>query len=147
MSNTSSSTATTVAKTTEQEYEVIARRFHMEIFQEGKLGVADEILTPDFVLRNPTLPSEFTRGPEGVKRFASGVVDSSSRYQIVHHDTISKGDKVLIRWTFTGRVKKEMLGISPSDKPVTITGFDLFRITTDGKIAELWQQFNVGSWP
>jgi predicted SnoaL-like aldol condensation-catalyzing enzyme len=147
MSNTSSSTATTVAKTTEQEYEVIARRFHMEIFQQGKLGVADEILTPDFVLRNPTLPPELTHGPEGVKRFASGIVESSSGYQIVHHETISKGGKVLIRWTFTGRVKKEMLGISPSDKPVTITGFDLFRITTDGKIAELWQQFNVGSWP
>ena len=119
----------------------------MEIFQQGKLQVADEILTSDFVLRNPMLPSEFTRGPEGVKKFASGVVDSSSEYQIVHHDTISKGDKVLIRWTFTGVIEKEMLGISPSDKPVTITGFDLFRITTDGKIAELWQQFNVGSWP
>ena len=24
-------------------------------------------------------------------------------------------------------------------------GFDLFRIGTDSKIAELWQQFNVGS--
>jgi predicted SnoaL-like aldol condensation-catalyzing enzyme len=146
MSNTSSTAATTVAKT-EQEYEAIARRFHMEIFQQGKLGVADEILTPDFVLRNPTLPSELTHGPEGVKKFASGVVDSSSGYQIIHHDTISKGDKVLIRWTYTGMLKKEMLGISPSDEPVTITGFDLFRITTEGKIAELWQQFNVGSWP
>jgi predicted SnoaL-like aldol condensation-catalyzing enzyme len=146
MSNTSS-TAATVAKITEQEYEAIARRFHMEIFQQGKLGLADEILTPDFVLRNPTLPSELTHGPEGVKKFASGVVDSSSGYQIIHHDTISKGDKVLIRWTFTGILKKEMLGIRPSDEPVTITGFDLFRITTDGKIAELWQQFNVGSWP
>jgi predicted SnoaL-like aldol condensation-catalyzing enzyme len=147
MSNTSSSTATTIAKTTEQEYEAIARRFHMEIFQQGKLDVADEILTHDFVLRNPTLPSELTHGPEGVKKFASGVADSSSGFQIVHHDTISKGDKVLIRWTYTGVIKKEMLGIRPSDKPVTITGFDLFRITTEGKIAELWQQFNVGSWP
>jgi predicted SnoaL-like aldol condensation-catalyzing enzyme len=146
MSNTSSSTST-IAKTTEQEYEAIARRFHMEIFQQGKLEVADEILTPDFVLRNPALPSELTHGPEGVKKFASGVVDSSSGYQTTHHDTISKGDTVMIRWTFTGMVKKEMLGISPSDKPVTITGFDLFRITTDGKIAELWQQLNVGSWP
>jgi predicted SnoaL-like aldol condensation-catalyzing enzyme len=146
MSNTSS-TATTVAKTTEQEYEAIARRFHMEIFQQGKLEVADEILTPDFVLRNPTLPSELTHGPEGVKKFASGVVESSSGYQIIHHDTISKGDKVLIRWTFTGMIKKEMLGIPPSNDHVTITGFDLFRITTEGKIAELWQQFNVGKWP
>jgi predicted SnoaL-like aldol condensation-catalyzing enzyme len=147
MSNTSSSTVTSiVAKTTEQEYEAIARRFHMVIFQQRKLEVADDILTPDFVLRNLTLPSELTRGPEGVKRFASGVVDSSSGFQIVHHNTISKGDKVLIRWTYTGMIKKEMLGMRPSDKPVTITGFDLFRITTDGKIAELWQQFNVGSW-
>ena len=53
----------------------------------------------------------------------------------------------MIRWTFTGIIKKEMLGIPPGDKPITITGFDLFRITTDGKkIAELWQQFSVGSW-
>jgi len=133
--------------TTERENEGIARRFHMEIFQEGKLALADEILTPDFVLRNPTLPSEFTYGPEGVKKFASLVVDSSSGYQLIHHATISKGDKVLIRWTFTGMLKKEMLGIRLSGEPVTITGFDLFRITTDGKIAELWQQFNVGSWP
>jgi predicted SnoaL-like aldol condensation-catalyzing enzyme len=136
-----------MSKTTEQENEVLAHRFHMEIFQEGKLVIADEILTPDFILRNPILPSELTHGPEGVKKFASLVVDSSSEYQITHHDTISKGDKVLIRCTFTGMLKKEMLGIRPSSEPVTITGFDLFRITTDGKIAELWQQFNVGSWP
>ena len=136
-----------MSKTTEQENEVIAHRFHMEIFQEGKLVIADEILTPDFILRNPILPSELSHGPEGVKKFASLVVDSSSEYQLTHHDTISKGDKVLIRWTFIGMLKKEMLGIRPSGEPVTITGFDLFRIRTDGKIAELWQQFNVGSWP
>ena len=146
MSNTYS-TVTTKAKTTEQENEAIARRFHMEIFQEGKLDVADEILTPDFVLRNPTLPSELTHGPEGVKKFASGIADSSSGYQITHHETISKGDKVLIRWTFTGILKKEMLGIRPSGEPVTISGFDLFRISVDGKkIVELWQQWNIGSW-
>ena len=73
MLNTSSTTA---MANTEQENEVISHRFHMEIFQEGKLALADEILTPDFVLRNPTLPSEFTYGPEGVKKFASLVADT-----------------------------------------------------------------------
>jgi predicted SnoaL-like aldol condensation-catalyzing enzyme len=144
MSSTSS--PTTIANT-EQENEVLARRFHMEIFQKAKSSVADEILTPDFVLHNPVLPVELTKGPEGVKKFASLVADSSHGYQVMHHDTISKGDKVLIRWTFTGILKKEMLGIRPSSEPVTITGFDLFRITTEGKIAKLWQQFNVGDWP
>ena len=65
----------------------------MEIFQKGMLGVADEILTPGFILRNPVLPPEFTYGPEGVKKFASSVADSSVVYEIIHHDTISTGDR------------------------------------------------------
>ena len=146
MSNTSSSTTTVVAS--EQENEALARSFCIEIFQKERFFIADEILTPDFVLHNPVLPLELTKGgPEGVKRFASFVAECAPGYYVVHDDAISKGDKVTIRWTFTGVIKKEMLGIPPSSKPVTITGIDLFRITTDGKIAELWQQFNVGNWP
>ena len=122
--------------TKSEENEVLARRFHMEIFQKRKFSVADEILTPGFILRNPVLPPEFTYRPEGVKKFASTVADSSLAYEIIHHDAISSGDKVLIRWTYTGTLKKDLLGIPPSDKAVTITGFDLFRITKDGKIAE-----------
>ena len=131
----------------EQENETLAHRFHMEIFQQGKLEVADEILASDFVWKNPIIPPELQHGPESVKKIASAVIEAMPDRQITHDDTIAKGDKVMIRWTFTGVIKKEMLGIPPSSEPVTITGFDLFRITTDGKIAELWQQFNVGSWP
>jgi hypothetical protein len=71
-------------------------------------------------VKNPVLPSEFTYGPEGVKKFASSVADSSHIYQVTHHDTIFNGDKVLIRCTFLGILKKEMLGMPPSDKPITI---------------------------
>src|SRR5919202_5108792 len=146
VSNASSST-TAITRTTEQEKEALAHSFCIEIFQKGRFFLADEILTPDFVLHNPILPLELTKsGREGVKRFALFVAECAPGYHVVHDDTISKGDKVMIRWTFTGVIKKRMLGISPSSKSVTITGIDLFRITTDGKIAELWQQFNVGSW-
>ena len=136
-----------MSKTTEQENEALACSFCIEIFQKGRFSMADEILTPDFVLHNPVLPLELTKGgPEGVKRFASVIAESAPGYRVVHEDIISKGDNVVIRWTFTGVIKKEILGIPPSSKPVNIAGMDLFRITTDGKIAELWQQFNVGSW-
>jgi predicted SnoaL-like aldol condensation-catalyzing enzyme len=148
MSNMSSSSSTTVPKTTEQENEVLAHKFHMEIFQKGNFSLADEILTPDFVIHNPVLPSEFTKGPDGVKKFASGVLDNLTGRQFIHHDTISKGDKVLIRWTVTGIPKRDFLGVSASDKPITVSGFDVFRISEDGKkLAEMWQQWNLGSWP
>ena len=65
--------------------------------------------------------------------------------RITHDDTVAENDKVLIRWTITGTVKKELFGIPASDKPITVVGFDLFRIT-NGKIAEMWQQFGTGSW-
>ncbi len=133
--------------TNEEENEVLAHRFHRDIFQKRKMDVADEILTSDFILRNPMLPSEFTHGPKGVKKFASLIADNTSEFRIMHHETISKGDKVLIRWTFSGILEKEMFGIPPSDDFTTINGFDLFRITSDGKkLAELWQIFSVGSW-
>jgi SnoaL-like polyketide cyclase len=120
----------------------------MEIFQKANFSLADEILTPDFVLHNPILPSEFTKDPESIKRFASGVVDSLTGHQFIHHDTVSKGDKVLIRWTLTGIAKRDFLGVPASDKPIAVTGFDLFRISADGKkLAEMWQQWNIGSWP
>ena len=125
--------------------EVIAHRFHMEIFQKGELSVADEILETNFVWRNSLIPSELAHGPEGTKKVAAVVIDSMPDLRITHDDTMSENDKVLIRWTITGTVKKELFGIPASDIPITIVGFDLFRLA-NGKIVEMWQQFSVGSW-
>ena len=130
----------------QQENESIAHRFHMDIFQQGKLQVADEILAPDFVWRNPVIPSELRRGPESVKKIASAAIEAMPDRQITHDDTIVQGDKVMIRWTMTGTPRRELFGISPSDKPTSVVGFDLFRISNEGKIVEMWQQFSNGKW-
>ena len=131
----------------EQKNETLAHRFHMDIFQQGKLELADEILASDFVWRNPVIPSELQRGPESVKKIASQIIDAMPERQITHDDTIAKGDKVMIRWTLTGIVKKELFGISPNGKSTSVIGFDLFRISSgENKIAEMWQQFSNGKW-
>ena len=131
----------------EQGNEALAHRFHMDIFQQGKLEVADEILASDFVWRNPIIPPELQRGPESVKKIASEIIDAMPDRRITHDDTIAKGDKVMIRWTLIGTAKRELFSISPSDKPASIIGFDLFRISSEGKkIVEMWQQFSSGKW-
>jgi predicted SnoaL-like aldol condensation-catalyzing enzyme len=126
----------------EQQNEILAHRFHMDIFQKGDLAAADNILAKDFIWRNPIVPPELTRGPEGAKKVASAVIDSMPDLQITHEDTLTKGDKVLIRWKIIGTPKKQLFGISPSNNPVTLIGFDLFRIS-GGKIVEMWQQLTV----
>jgi steroid delta-isomerase-like uncharacterized protein len=131
----------------EEQNEALAHRFHMDIFQQGKLEAADEILASDFVWRNPIIPPELQHGPGSVKKIASEIIDAMPDRRITHDDTIAKGDRVMIRWTLTGTTKRELFGISPSDKPISVIGFDLFRISSEGKIVEMWQQFSSGKWP
>jgi hypothetical protein len=40
---------------------------------------------------------------------------------------------------------RPLFGNPPTGKPIVVTGFDLFRIS-NGKIKELWQQYNFASW-
>jgi predicted SnoaL-like aldol condensation-catalyzing enzyme len=129
----------------EKENEALALRFHMDIFQKGHVEAADEILAPEFVLRNPGMPPELTHGPDAIKKFATAAIHAIPDRQITHEDTMSRGNKVLIRWSMTGTPKQDFLGIPPSDNPITLTGFDLFRIS-GGKIIEMWQQFSPGKW-
>ena len=59
----------------EEKNEVIAHRFHTDIFQKGDLSADDQILAENFVWRNPNVPSELAHGPEGVKKIASAARD------------------------------------------------------------------------
>jgi predicted SnoaL-like aldol condensation-catalyzing enzyme len=68
----------------------------MDIFQQGNLEVADEILSHNFVVHNLILPPEIRNGPKGVKKFASATMTESPDRQFVHEDTIVNGDKVII---------------------------------------------------
>jgi predicted SnoaL-like aldol condensation-catalyzing enzyme len=137
-------------KRAEKVNEELALRYHNDIFQEGKLEVADEILSPDFVLHNPSLPEELRKGPEGVKKYASALMESVSDRKLVQNDIFAKGDKVLIRWTNSGTnmglYNKTLFGNKHTGKQYVATGFDQFRIS-NGKIMEMWQQYNYDSWP
>lgn len=119
----------------------LADRFHTDIFQAGRLDVADEILSPDFVIHAPGYPPEWARGPAGTKQLASAIIDGIPDRQIAHHETIAEGDLVMVRWSMTGTHGGDLMGVPPTGEPIDVTGFDLFRIA-DGKIAEVWQNWD-----
>jgi predicted SnoaL-like aldol condensation-catalyzing enzyme len=81
----------------EKENETLEHRFHMDIYQRENLKVVDEIVSPNFVMHNPMLPSEVKEGLEGVRKFAIATIDAMPDRQLFHEDTVVKGDKVLIR--------------------------------------------------
>jgi predicted SnoaL-like aldol condensation-catalyzing enzyme len=145
-SSYSADTNTRQQQEEEQKNEALALRYHHDMFQNGKLEVANEILSPDFVLHNPVLPEDLRKGPEGAKRYASAIIAAVPDRKLVHDDILAKGDKVLIRWTNSGTNTGPLFGNPPTGKPYVATGFDLFRIS-NSKIIEMWQQYNFASWP
>jgi predicted ester cyclase len=122
-----------------EQNKALADRFHMDIFQNGNLAVADEILSNDFAWHGGMGPPGGQRGPEGTKQVATALIAAFPDRQITHDDTIAEGDKVLIRWSMAGTHKGDLMGIAPTGKRVTVTGFDHFRIS-GGKIVEMWQE-------
>lgn len=124
-----------------EQNKTLAHRFHMDIVVEGKLDVADEILSSDFVAHAP-VPPEFTKGPEGFKKWATALRNGIPDIWMKHHETIAVGDLVMVRWEGGGTHTGELMGVPASGNSVTVTGIDLFRIE-GGKIVELWQEQDV----
>ena len=132
-----------------EENRALVRRELEEIFNEGKLDLADELLSPDYVVHDSALP-EPVRGIEDFKQLRAGYHSASSDIRTTIDDMIAEDDKVVTRWTTRGTHDKgEMLGVPPTGKQIEVTGITVNRIS-EGKTAEDWQYgirwASCGSW-
>jgi steroid delta-isomerase-like uncharacterized protein len=124
-----------------EENKTLARRFLEEAFNEGNLGVVDEIVASDYVLHDPTLPEE-VRGPEGVKGFVQMYRSAYPDTAITVEEQIAEGDDVVTRWTGRGTHQGELLGVPPSGNRVEVAGITIDRIS-GGKFAESWTNYDA----
>ena len=119
----------------------ISRRFLEEIFSQGKLAVADEIVAPSHVDRGPSALPGLPPGPEGSKLLVTVYRNAFPDLQFTIDEQIAEGDKVVTRWTGHGTHKGELAGIPPTGKASTVTGMTVDRIV-NGKIVESWGIFD-----
>jgi len=94
----------------------IARRFLEEVFGQGKLAVADEIVAPDHVDHGPGALPGVPHGPEGSKMLVTGYRNAFPDIHFTIDEQIAEGDKVVTRWTGHGTHKGELAGI-PAELP------------------------------
>ena len=58
-------------------------------------------------------------------------------YQLTAKEMVAEGDRIAVRIEFTGTHTGDLMGIAPTDKPVTIEIAMIYRIE-NGKIVEHW---------
>jgi len=118
-----------------------SRRFYDELFSQGNLAAAEELVTADFVIHDPNMPEE-PRGPEGLRGFVSLYRDAFPDLTFEVEDQLAEGDKVGTRWVARGTHQGELMGIAPTGNRVEVRAFTLQRFS-GSKIAEDWAHYDA----
>ena len=123
-----------------KENKALTRRVFDEIWSQGKLELADELLSPEFVGRPGSLGEPF-QGPAGAKEFLGSLREGFPDITFSVKDMVGESDLVATRWTSTGTHDGEFMGFDPTEQQVTMSGITFLRFR-DGMIVEGWTQLD-----
>jgi hypothetical protein len=116
----------------------IAKRWFRDLWTEGRLEVADEIVDPGYA---PDWIQIDAKGPEQVKhevRYFRSVFPDLE-YELIDF-ALGKG-RVWVRYKGTGTQMGNAWGFEPSGRPVEFEGVTIFYISQEGKIIDRWGAF------
>ncbi|HEV2122941.1 MAG TPA: ester cyclase [Chloroflexota bacterium] len=119
-----------------EESKAIVRQF-WGVWEEGNIGLVDELLAPDYINHTPASPDQPT-GPEGVKGVVAMFRSAIPDLRVVVEDMIAEGDKVAVRYTLEGTHEGELFGVPPTGRRLSIKSISVERVS-DGKIREHWR--------
>jgi steroid delta-isomerase-like uncharacterized protein len=112
----------------------IVRRLYQEVWNERKVEVADELISPSHALVDPNTSGAQT-GPAAYKEQVMRLVSAFPDLKFKVHDMICEKDKVVAVWTISGTHKGAYNGLAATDKNVSVEGVTIHQIAA-GKILD-----------
>lgn len=102
------------------------------------LDALDQIFDPDLI--NHGADPDEPRGAYHFKQVFRNFIAACPDLQVTIEDSITKDDKLVVRWTDTGtHTGAPLLGVPATGKQIILTGIEILRIR-DGKIVERWAE-------
>jgi len=102
------------------------------------LDALDQIFDPDLI--NHGAGPDEPRGAYHFKQVFRNFIAACPDLQVMIEDSITKDDKLVVRWTDTGtHTGAPLLGVPVTGKQIILTGIEILRIR-DGKIVERWAE-------
>ena len=112
-----------------------AERIPLEVLNDSKFGLLDELLAPEFVDRSPQPGVPPTR--EGLKQSAMTLKTAFPDLHYVIEDAILSGDRIVHRLTATGTMKGDFMGMPATGKRATWTEIHIGK-GINGRLTEHW---------
>jgi steroid delta-isomerase-like uncharacterized protein len=94
------------------------RRHVDEVWNKGNLAIIPELIHDNFSFS--AFGQEF-KGAEGFKQMINMARTAFPDLHYTIDEMIAEGDTVAVRYTFTGTMKGELMGMKPTGKKLTMT--------------------------
>ena len=122
-----------------EELKQLYRRWLLEVWGDGDVKAAEEILAEDLLDHNPITGQP--AGRAGDLWAARMVRKAFPDLKFTPDVVLSDGEYVVGRWTMTGTNLGvlDLFNLPPTGRPVTMTGQEIFR-ARDGRFVEVWHQ-------
>ena len=117
-----------------EQNKTAVRRLFNELWNQGNLQVADELIAPTYTHHDSSSP-DFGKGPESEKKRVNLYRTAFQDFRLNIEDLYAEGETVVARWSCRGVHKGELNGIAPTGKQFAITGITIARFS-NGKIVE-----------
>jgi predicted ester cyclase len=112
-----------------EQNKAVVRRFITEALTGRNVGLADEVLAPNYVNRMTGADLAGFKGMlDGMKAALTDV-----RFDIV--DLVAEGDAVVARWTMEATHSGSLMGETPTGKKISTRGLTYYRLDK-GQIVE-----------
>lgn len=116
----------------------VAHRWFLELWGEGNLDVAEEIVDPDYA---PSWIQIDAKGPAQVQhevRYFRSVFPDL-KYEII--DSATTEDRIWVRYKGVGTQEGRAWGFDPTGRTVEFDGVTILYISQEGKITDRWGAF------
>jgi steroid delta-isomerase-like uncharacterized protein len=118
----------------EERNKAIIQQVYAELFDQGKLALAEELFAPDYIDYEapPGLPN---RGPEAMRQL---VMLFHNAFPDVYHtieELVAEGETVAAYVTWSGTHRESFLGIAPTGRVIRQRQMHFIRLR-DGQLVE-----------
>jgi predicted ester cyclase len=110
-----------------------------KIWNEGDLSVADQVYAPGQVLH--FRGKDYPFGPEEATKNVAAWRKAFADFKFKIEDIVAEGDKLAVRYTFTGTQQGVFWGVAPTGKKINVTQITIIRFA-DGKMIEAWEDYD-----
>lgn len=110
------------------------RRFYEVAYGQGDLMVVDELIAPDCILNDPSMP-HMSRGTQQVKNMITEYRKAFPDLRFTITEQISEGESVATRWTVRATHRGSLGTMAATNRPIEIDGM-LFTRFREGKVVE-----------